>query len=436
MSDLPTGIEKTYRGDDWRGYRVFVRVPYPGYDNGRIITKRFPKTATLEEMQHWREDQRVDARRRMLEKTPPRTATGFLGDADRYLEAVQAMPQFGERKRHIELWAERFGDRPTGSIASHEIRAQRDEWITRGPKWVFEQGVRVLKPLPLSPQEVNLRLRALENFFTVMFPQQPNPVREVPEAVDTREPIARGQSFALAREVLAHMPDTTRPVKGGAVEAGSLSRIRFEAMFMTGLTHKQIGLLRESHVDWTVPSITPPARMKGRPSRRSRPDRLPQARPLLPAAVPVLRKLFAMGGNCPFSRSSFYKTIKRAVAACNTERAALKLPLLDESIRPYDWTRHTFGTEAYRVGRDLGMVQELLGHSDIRMSAIYARGAVSEHRREVVEALNAHATTGVTRRRGGNTRGNVSPPKPAVSVRTAPPRLVKKLNKTGAPDRN
>jgi hypothetical protein len=211
----------------------------------------------------------------------------------------------------------------------------------------MQDGQRVLKPIPCRPK-VRLRLRALENLWSVMWPKEPNLVREVPEPQQTGERKARGQSFELAREVLAHMPDLTSPTKGGAAEVGSLSRIRFETMLMTGLTHKQIGELDEQRdVDYVSLKITPPLRLKGRPSqRRARPRRPPRPRDLMPSAVPVLQKFFAMGANKPFSRSSFSRTVKRAVAAANRERTELGLPLLDESLRPYDWTRHTFGTEA------------------------------------------------------------------------------------------
>lgn len=429
--DLPEGVQQTFRDGTWRGYRVTVRVPWPGYPKGRLLTKRFPQTATLNEMIAWREDQRVDARRRALAGTPlPAVVVGFAEDAERYLGAVQTMPQFEQRRYHIKLWVDLFGERDTRAIASHEIRAQRDRWRLRGPKWILEDGQRVLKPLPLSAQEVNLRLRALENMWTVLWPNDPNIVRDVPECVDDREPLARGQSFALAYEILDKMPDTTTPTKGGAAEIGSLSRIRFETMLLTGLTHKQIGTLKETDVDYRIPSVIAPRRLKGRVSRRARPYKTRQARQLLPAAVPVLQKFFAMGANRPFSRSSFWRTVKRAVRAANVERAALGLPLLDETLRPYDWTRHTFGTEVYRTANNLKTVQELLGHSDINQSAIYAQSAVREETAAVLAELDKRArrapppTSSRGGRMGGNVGGNVSPPKTTRFDRS--PRLVKR----------
>jgi len=411
MSELPTGIEKTYRGEDWRGYRAWIWCPWPGYPKGRNRAKRFPKTATLATMLVWRDQELARAKQLVASGTPAPVAAaeGFTADADRYLEARRAMAQFNERRRHMELWATRFGDRPALGIKSFEIAAQRDAWITVGPKWVFVNKQRVLKPLPLSASEVCLRLRALENFYTVMYPREPNPVREVAEPVDLRPSIARGQTFAIAREILSFMPNITAAIKGGSPEEGSLSRVRFEAMFLTGLTHKQIGALQPTDVNWDAPSVVAPLRAKGRMSRRSRP-RAPKPRPLMPAAVPVLRELFRLEANKPFSRSSLYRTIKRAIRAANVTRAADGRDPIDPTLRPYDLTRHTIGTEVYRASQDRSMVQTFLGHSDIKMSAVYAEAAIRDHVTEVALAVNARAV----------------PSPPAPPFHPPRPRLVKK----------
>jgi len=427
MSDLPTGIEKTYRGDEWTGYRAFVWVPWPGYPKGRNASKRFPRTATLAEMRAWREETLVDARRRVASGTPPPViADGFLADADRYLEAVQALPQFAQRKYHIELWAQRFGDRLSTSIEAHEIRAARDEWLTRGPKWVRVNKQRVLKNLPLSPQEVNLRLRALENLWTTLWPRADNIVRQVPECRNAAPSRPRGVTFAIALAIIEQMPDTTRPVKGGCVEAGSLSRIRMRAMLFTGLTPKQLGMLQEADVDFDACTIVPPLRLKGRPSmRRPRPARTPVARAVLPVALPELRQLFRLNANVPFSRSSLRKSVQSAVAKYNAAQKAAGLPGVDPTIRPYDLTRHTFGTEMLRKTGDLHLTQKMLGHSDPSLTEIYAKAAVNERLASELLKVNDAAVRAVVKSdppvvrlehprrrrvaRGGEMGGEISP---------------------------
>jgi len=448
-SELPTGIEKTFYGSGaWRGYRVSVWIPACGYEKGRVVHKRFPKTATFEEMTHWREDQRVDARRRIAAGTPlPAVVTGFAALADRFLETQLASPNFKERTRYVRMWVDVFGERDPAGIQSSEIRAQCEQWRTRGPRWVYVKRQRVLKPLPLSPQEVNLRLRVLENMWTVMLPAEPNIVREVPEYGEAADAKPRGQSFTLCYEVRDYMPDLTTPKPGELPEAGSLSRIRFEVMFLTGLEPKQIGRLEESDVDYSIPSIVVPARQKGHSSkRRKRPRRIMRARPLLREAIPALQRLFALGGNRPFSHSSLGRSIDRAVTAANLVRAAADRPLIDTTLRPKDWTRHSCGTEIYRRTGDLKMVQEFLGLSDIRMAEIYAESAVQEHmlaaaakmdaavrqaRRNVEKArraiprLREHHRVG-GKRGGGEGRGEGFAPKTTPFDRS--PRLAKRKN--------
>jgi integrase len=385
------GIDKTTTG-----YRVYVRTPWPGYPSGRLHTRRFSRSATAAEMQQWQEARRVEARARSTEKAAAvavPVGSGFIADADRYLETVQTMPQYQERCRHIRLWAALFGERPSTSIEPWEIRAQRERWLTVGPRrqavYTKDQPTKWIDVAkPLGPQEVNLRLRALENLWTTLWPGKPNPVREVPEC-DTPPPQPRGQSFAICYEILDHMPDVTSPKKGEVAEAGSLSRVRFEAMFMTGLTHSQIGRLKPSDVDRTVPSVTPSRRLKGRAQgRRQRPRKAPKARRLLASALPVLDKLFALGGNKPFSRQSLKRTVRRALTAANLERAAKKLPRIDPKLRVLDLTRHTFGTEVQRLSRDLKTTQGLMGHSSIEQTAIYAAAAISEQTIATVKALD------------------------------------------------
>jgi len=423
---LPTGVTRTPTG-----YRAFVWVPWPGYPDGRVRSKRFTRTATyeptLKEIEAWREDRRVEARRRKAEDPIP-IGAGFLADAERYLDTVQAMVGIKDRQRHIRQWAALFGERPSPDVQPHEIRAQRDQWLTVGPKRVqvkvpgdkarFED-----RAIPLSASSVNQRLRALENFYTVLYGRKGyNPVKEVDEA-EPPDVQPKGQSFALAYEILAFMPDVTTPKKGGTHEKGSLSRIRFEAMIMTGFPAKQLGMLQPEHVNWDAPSVIPPKRLKGRRSRRARARRQVKPRQLMPAAVLVLKRFFAMAANKKFSSSSLRRSVKRAIKAANKERARRELPPIPETLRPYDLTRHTFGTEVFRLSKNLVLVKDLMGHADITQSERYAMAAIQEHQVASVTELStvARAARLAARRpapRGGKVAGKVSPRKRSATVRT------------------
>ena len=97
---VATGIYRGPReGRHARGYRVFVRVEGPTEPNGRLVPKRFPKTATLTEMKQWRQDVQ-----QML-GAPGDPSTSESHRLPRWrrdpLETVKAMPSISDRRLHI-----------------------------------------------------------------------------------------------------------------------------------------------------------------------------------------------------------------------------------------------------------------------------------------------------------------------------------------------
>lgn len=392
--ELPPGTERTATG-----YRSWV------WAGGRNRSKRWRHEPTITEVKQWREDQRVAARQPTPIAELPVVLTGFAADATVYLEAVRAMPSYSNRVRDIAEWIAIFGDTPTLEIQSVRIRTARDQWLTIGPKRVLEKPAGkparwVLRSVPLAASTINLRLRALENLFTVMYPKTANPVREVDEVDDGKQADPRGYSFAIALEVLSYMPDVTTPKKGATAEAGSLSRVRFETMLWTSLPKIQLERLKPEHVDWIRSTVLPPRRQKGKRSRRARRHTM-LPRPLLPQAIDALKRFFALGANRRFSASSLSRALKSAIRAANVVRAQRRQPIIPLTATCYDLTRHTFGTEAMRASKNLKAVQELMGHADINQTARYAMAAVAEGAAEAVRQLGVHARrTGVKSRRG------------------------------------
>ena len=381
--ELPTGIARTATG-----YRTWV------WAAGRNRSKRWKADATIGEMRDWREDQRVEARKPTPIAEQSVVLTGFAADATVYLEAVRALSSYTNRVRDIGEWIALFGDAPSLEIQPVQIRAARDRWMTVGPKRVLEKqhGEKaewIERRTPLAAQTINLRLRALENFFTVMYPRAVNPVRQVDE-VGEPAPQPRGYSFALALEILSFMPDLTTPKKGEVAEVGSLSCARFETMLWTGLPRSQLVRLKPDMVDWIAGTVLLPRRQKGKQSRRAR-RRQERPRPLLPQALAALKRLFALGANRQFSSSSLGRAVKSALRAANRVRAAKNRPLIPESATVYQLTRHTFGTEAMRASRNLKAVQELMGHADINQTARYAMAAVSESMVEAIRQMGIHS---------------------------------------------
>ena len=61
---------------------------------------------------------------------------------------------------------------------------------------------------------------------------------------------------------------------------------------------------------------------------------------------------------------------------------------------PFHSLRHTFGTRLGMVGTDLGTIQELMGHADLKMTKRYYH-PTAEHKRKAVEMVD-HVTTILT----------------------------------------
>jgi integrase len=243
-----------------RGWQAAVFVK----GAGRAF-QAFPDGTEQYEIDEWREQERA---RLVLQRTTldePIAAGTFAADARRYLKAVAAMPAFKDRARDIALWVGIFGTRRRATIKGWEIRVQRDKWLTIGPKRVYNRKVRAWedKAVPLAGSTVNHRLRALENFYTVLSPQGYNPVRDVPDA-DEPESQDRALPYELIETILAAMPDVGRGVKGQRRVKRSKSKARLRLMAYTGITPQQMMHLTADDIDVDGPAIRVARRRKGK----------------------------------------------------------------------------------------------------------------------------------------------------------------------------
>src|SRR5687767_5895563 len=139
------GIHKTPTG-----YRAFVRVK--GHP---LASKRFPKDADLRAVQLWR----ARARAKLILKSDARTkkqpSGTFRQDAILYLESVTAMTSYKDRVRHSFEWIALFGEQETDTITPAQIRAQRDKWLTVGPRTRTRGKERILEHKPLAASSVD-----------------------------------------------------------------------------------------------------------------------------------------------------------------------------------------------------------------------------------------------------------------------------------------
>jgi integrase/recombinase XerD len=330
-----TGIQETPFG-----FRAFVYVK--GYPT---TSRRFPKTASIEVMQQWRELTRAKliVQREEQEADQPQQGT-FAADAARYLDAVAAMPSIKERTRDVNIWIRLFGDRPRASIRRDEIAAIRDGWLLRGPKRVQRRVDGRIQfvdiAAPLHPGTVNHRLRALSNLWTVLDGRRaPNPVRDVAEA-ETPDLEPRAIDYRTIEKVLAQIRE-------------GKSRARLTVMAYCGIRPAQLMRLTIEDVNLKKRTVTLPSSRKGKKFRRT------PTKPLTADGVRAFQMMKREDAFGDYSQSALNHTWQRACAKLKVK-----------GLRAYD-LRHSFGTRLLLKTRDLATVAEFLDHGDLRTTQRY-----------------------------------------------------------------
>ncbi len=320
--------------------------------HGTYRSKVFPETTALETIQAWRMRERL----RILEQHPraPRPAdeSTVALDAQTYLAAVAAMPTISDRMRDIGYWIQRFGDRPRPTITAAEIRAALAEWRSLGA----------------AAATCNHRRTALMHFFSVLDGKAaPNPVRDVPKLPEP-DPAPRDLPPGVVRAILAAC-------------APGRTQIRLRVMATTGLPPASLRRLKPGHLDLAHRRVWIEGRRKGAGTKG-------RWLPLTHAAIAAFNVFVRRDCFGDFSRGTMRRLFREACQAVMARARAKRKPIPDLSrARPYD-LRHSLLTRAYAVTGDIRAVQELAGHSDPRMTARYAQGAVSGRALAAVKALN------------------------------------------------
>jgi len=318
----------------------------------------FPLETPFDVMQRWRSTARARMVLRSSSIGGHSPAGTFAADVRRYLSTVTAMPDYRGRVYDMQRWLQVFDTRRSLAIQPHEIRAQRDAWLLHGPKRRYDTARKTWIDVdaPLAESTVNHRLRALENFYTVMFPREDNPVKHVPEA-DEPEPQDRSVPYALIEIILSAMPDRGQGLPNQPRSTVSKSKARLRLMAYSGLTQRQIMQLTPEDIDLTTPAVRLARRKKGKGAAGG-------WRPLPDDAREALEQFLAADAGGRFSRDALRQSWQRACQKLGLPR-----------IRPYD-LRHSYLTDLAAFTRDEHAVKELAGHADIRSTYRYTRGSM------------------------------------------------------------
>lgn len=187
-----TGIQE--RGDK---VRVVVSI-----DNKLRCHKWVLRTSiSNDELRAWRTRELG-----MAERAP--VAGSFAADVVEYFRRVRAMPTLPQRRAHLALWVSAFGgDRRSVSITKGEIAtAMQDMLLTPSrPDYAAGGRGRPSAASGLNLETVRKRRTALMSFFTVMYPDQVNPVKGATLPAPP-EPEARAIDYASIERALALMP--------------------------------------------------------------------------------------------------------------------------------------------------------------------------------------------------------------------------------------
>lgn len=327
MSRKLKGIRR--RRGSWE---VYVNV------HRRRYTKTFALATPVQEMKAWREDQ--------IEKFGgERTTSGSFGaDIETYLGRVAAMPTYGQRAAHLDLWARELGrDRPRRTITAEEIDIVLQGWLET-----------------LAPGTVRKRRTALQSFFAKLNGKKSaivNPVKASDNPVAPKAE-ARGIDYFRIADAIAAMP-THVAAKPGQVGRLCLAPIRVRVLAYTGIPPGVLQQIQPADLHLTDGTVRVVPRHKGAGVEA-------RTLPLMAEALDAFKAFHAAHAYGRFSISALNRSFKRGCVAAGLDPTHLRL---------YD-LRHSFLTALYLVTRDLATVGRLGLHAEgSKVTARYAKGA-------------------------------------------------------------
>ena len=341
--------------------------------------KTFARGTGLREMKAWQTTARAELTR---EDIRPARDT-LAADVERYLALKKPhLVSFKDREYDLRAWLARFGHRHRHTLEPQELQTQLNEWRTgQDPQgrpiitgWDHQHNT-VSKPL--AARTCNLRRTALSNLFTVLDGKRArNPLADVPPF---KPPIAQPQQFADI-------------VIDATFEEMRESRAKARLMLTMYGGFRPSEVMRAQPED-VLPYIdrTEPFCFK-RVGKSGRPVMVP----LPQEGVDAWRLLIRKGAWGKFSRSNVNRDWKAAMRragekayrkALNEGGSSEELQAIQLAFTPRKMyaLRHSYATRLLQRGSDdLSLVQEALGHRDIRTTRTYTTVVVNPR---LVEAV-------------------------------------------------
>ena len=359
-----------------RGWQAYVRIA------GRLYTEGFALDTPVSEMQRWRETQigRVGATER------PPLAGSLAADVQAALSCWTSKRVYkqGQRQAHLAIWVAALGGaRSRASVTPAEIERIMQGWLAEG----------------LSAGTVRKRRGSLMALYVQLEGKhsRTNPVRGT-RCPSEAKPEARGLAYATIERIIEAMP-LERSHKPGTIAPRSLARIRVAVLAYTGIPPETLMHVRPADLDLEAGTVRASSREKGAGVE-------PRTLPLTREGIEAFRAFHQAQAYGRFAVESVNRAFKKAAGRIGLNPAAVHL---------YD-LRHSFGTELYRVTRDLATVARFLLHAE--GSPITARYAKAAHRDvDVAAAAQLEAAFAAARQAAATSAGR--PPVAKLPVRVA-----------------
>ncbi len=223
----------------------------------------------------------------------------------------------------------------------------------------------------LAPSSVRLTLDFLNTVYSWAVKCKlivNNPLRSL------EKPAARGTAAGVTEYLSKAEILTLLSVAEQRASSGTLAdRMRYSCVHFalhTGLRRGEIFGLRWSDLDFDTRRLTVARSYRSTPkSGKARHLRLPEE------VVPVL---FAWSRECPHTAEGLVFPIVTATPRIGADFDTLELPTLLTAagcrarVRPWHALRHSFASHYMMAGGNILALQNILGHSDLRMTLVYS----------------------------------------------------------------
>jgi integrase len=298
--------------------------------------KRFPAGTGLKKMKDWQDETRVALRHAL--KAPARGT--LAAKLPKYVEIVKPLipASWKDRERDLNAWLPLFGHRRVESLTTKEITDQLLEWRTK-----------------TSARTCNGRRDALSHFYHWLAGRDlqkrhklsGGPV-EGAIRFTTPDPTPKALPLGVIDRVLAKLtPPRVYPRSEGHTSA------RLRLMRWTGARPSQLGRLRAEHfdLDSAIKSVTIPRGKRGKVVR-----------------IPLISE------DAIQSAEDFIKWKAFEEWSCPSANKALAIACKAAGVKTFNLyvIKHSVASHLRASGADLADVQDTLGHTDAKTTAIYA----------------------------------------------------------------